>query len=62
MKKIFVFMGFCAFCLGAVFLDDCKNDCFKEGLKAKPRPPLTAKDKRMFNSVYNEILNQDYSK
>ena len=62
MKKILLLAAFCGLCFGAIFFDDCYNDCYKTGLQAKPKIPLKQKDKIMFNSVYNTLSNEDYSK
>lgn len=62
MTKVLLLAAFCGLCFGAIFFDECYNDCCKSGLKTKPRTPLNLKDKKLLNSVYNELSNEDYSK
>lgn len=39
--------------------NDCVNDCVKSYLPQKPKPRLKAKDKAMFNSIYNNYQAKD---
>lgn len=41
------------------YQNDCINDCSKSYLKPKPKEPLKAKDKAMFNGVYNNYQAND---
>lgn len=39
--------------------NDCINDCIKSYLPQKPKPRLKAKDKAMFNGIYNNYESKD---
>lgn len=39
--------------------NDCVNDCIKSHLPQKPKPRLKAKDKAMFNGIYNNYQAKD---
>lgn len=50
----------CAFGGEVDFLqNDCVNDCVKSYLPQKPKPRLKAKDKAMFNGIYNNYQAND---
>ena len=40
-------------------VDYCINDCIKSYLPQKPKPRLKAKDKAMFNGIYNNYQAKD---
>lgn len=39
--------------------NDCVNDCVKSHLPQNPKPRLKAKDKAMFNGIYNNYESKD---